>query len=63
MQLEALTALGFIIFPGVYPHTIVFNLQESGNTTEAAALAVVMMLVLLTANLVARKLTRGRIGY
>jgi iron(III) transport system permease protein len=42
---------------------IVFNLQESGNTTEAAALAVVMMLVLLTANLVARKLTRGRIGY
>ncbi len=42
---------------------IVFNLQESGNTVASAALAVIMMLVLLAANIVTRKLTRGRVGF
>jgi iron(III) transport system permease protein len=42
---------------------MVFNLQESGNTVASAALAVIMMLVLLIANIATRKLTRGRIGF
>ena len=42
---------------------MVFNLQESGNTVASAALAVVMMVVLVTANLVTRRLTGGRLGY
>ncbi|UCC77964.1 MAG: iron ABC transporter permease, partial [Anaerolineales bacterium] len=42
---------------------MVFNLQESGNTVASAALAVVMMVVLVTANLVTRRVTGGRLGY
>lgn len=42
---------------------MVFNLQESGNTTASAALAVLMMAVLIVANLVTRRLTGGRLGY
>ena len=42
---------------------MVFNLQESGNTVASAALAVIMMLVLLIANIATRKLTRGRVGF
>jgi iron(III) transport system permease protein len=42
---------------------MVFNLQESGNTVASAALAVIMMLVLLIANITTRKLTRGRVGF
>jgi iron(III) transport system permease protein len=42
---------------------MVFNLQESGNTVASAALAVIMMLVLLLANIATRKLTRGRVGF
>lgn len=42
---------------------MVFNLQESGNTVASAALAIIMMMVLLAANLLTRKLTRGRIGF
>lgn len=42
---------------------MVFNLQESGNTVASAALAVVMMLVLLLANIMTRHFTKGRIGF
>lgn len=42
---------------------MVFNLQESGNTTESAALAVLMMTVLIAGNLLARQLTGGKLGY
>jgi iron(III) transport system permease protein len=42
---------------------MVFNLQESGNTVASAALAVIMMLVLLIANIATRKLTKGRVGF
>jgi len=42
---------------------VVFNLQESGNTTASAALAVLMMLVLVAANLLTRRLSKGRLGY
>jgi iron(III) transport system permease protein len=42
---------------------MVFNLQESGNTVASAALAVIMMLVLLIANITTRKLTKGRVGF
>ncbi|MCP4400971.1 MAG: iron ABC transporter permease [bacterium] len=42
---------------------MVFNLQESGNTVACAALAVVMMVVLLIANLITRHFTKGRIGF
>jgi iron(III) transport system permease protein len=42
---------------------MVFNLQESGNTTASAALATVMMAVLTAANLLTRRLTGGRLGY
>lgn len=42
---------------------MVFNLQESGNNVASAALAVIMMLVLLLANIITRRLTRGRVGF
>jgi iron(III) transport system permease protein len=42
---------------------MVFNLQESGNTVASAALAVIMMLVLLIANITTRRLTKGRVGF
>jgi iron(III) transport system permease protein len=42
---------------------MVFNLQESGNTVASAALSVILILVLLTANLVTRRLTGGKAGY
>jgi iron(III) transport system permease protein len=42
---------------------MVFNLQESGNTTASAALAVLMVAVLLVANILTRRLTGGRLGY
>lgn len=42
---------------------MVFNLQESGNTTASAALAVLMISVLLMANLLTRRLTGGKLGY
>jgi iron(III) transport system permease protein len=42
---------------------VVFNLQQSGNTSASAALAVIMIVVLLIANLVTRRLTGGKLGY
>jgi iron(III) transport system permease protein len=42
---------------------MVFNLQESGNTVASAALAVVMMVVLVAANLLTRHFTKGRMGF
>lgn len=42
---------------------MVFNLQESGNTTQSAALASVMMAALIIANLFARRVTGGKLGY
>ncbi len=42
---------------------MVFNLQESGNTVASAALAMVMMLVLFIANIITKRLTRGRVGF
>ncbi len=42
---------------------MVFNLQESGNTIASAALAFVMILVILVANIIIRKLTGGKAGY
>lgn len=42
---------------------VVFNLQQSGNTAASAALAVIMIAVLLTANVATRRLTGGKVGY
>jgi iron(III) transport system permease protein len=42
---------------------MVFNLQESGNTVESAALSVAMIVVLMAANFAVRKATGGRLGY
>jgi iron(III) transport system permease protein len=42
---------------------MVFNLQESGNTVASAALAMIMMVVLLVANILTRRITRGRVGF
>jgi len=42
---------------------MVFNLQESGNTVASAALSVVMLIVLLIANIIVRKITKGKMGY
>ncbi len=42
---------------------MVFNLQESGNTVASAALSVVMLAVLISANILIRKFTKGKVGY
>ena len=42
---------------------VVFNLQQSGNTSASAALAVIMIIVLLLANVITRRLTGGKLGY
>ena len=42
---------------------VVFNLQQSGNTSASAALAVIMIIVLLLANVLTRRLTGGKLGY
>ncbi len=42
---------------------VVYNLQQSGNTSASAALAVIMVLLLLVANIVTRRLTGGKLGY
>ena len=42
---------------------MVFNLQESGNTADSAALAVLMIAVLVVVNQLTRRLTGGRLGY
>ena len=42
---------------------MVFNLQDSGNTVASAALSVIMIGVLIIANLVTRKATKGKAGY
>lgn len=42
---------------------MVFNLQESGNTVASAALSVTMIVVLMAANFIVRKITGGRLGY
>jgi iron(III) transport system permease protein len=42
---------------------MVFNLQEEGHITLCAALAMLMLAVLLTANVVTRRLTGGKLGY
>ncbi|MCD6396382.1 MAG: iron ABC transporter permease [Spirochaetaceae bacterium] len=42
---------------------MVFNLQESGNTVASAALSVVMLIVLVIANIIVRKITKGKMGY
>jgi len=42
---------------------LVYNLQDAGNTTGSAALAVIMMSVLMAANFFTRRLTGGRFGY
>ena len=42
---------------------MVFNLQDSGNTVASAALSVIMISVLIIANLITRKLTKGKAGY
>lgn len=42
---------------------VVFNLQQSGNTSASAALAAIMIAVLLSADLVTRKVTGGKVGY
>jgi iron(III) transport system permease protein len=41
----------------------VYNLQEGGDVTSASALAVVMVAVVLTGNLLIRQVTRGAYGY
>lgn len=42
---------------------MVFNLQEDGHITLCAALAMMMLAVLVTANAVTRRLTGGKMGY
>lgn len=42
---------------------MVFNLQESGQEGPSAALSLVMIALLVTANYAARWLSRGRVGY
>jgi len=42
---------------------VVFNLQEQGSPCDSAALAVIMLAVLFTANYVLRKITKGQFGY
>ena len=42
---------------------LVYNLQDAGNTTGSAALAVIMMSVLMAANFFTRRVTGGRFGY
>ncbi|MCI0477453.1 MAG: iron ABC transporter permease [Anaerolineales bacterium] len=42
---------------------VVFNLQQSGNTSASAALAAIMIGVLLLANVITRRLTGGKLGY
>ncbi|HID63830.1 MAG TPA: iron ABC transporter permease [Anaerolineae bacterium] len=42
---------------------LVYNLQDAGDNTGSAALAVVMMTVLMAANFLTRRLTGGKFGY
>jgi iron(III) transport system permease protein len=42
---------------------MVFNLQEDGHITLCAALAMMMLAVLVTANVITRRLTGGKLGY
>lgn len=42
---------------------VVFNLQSAGEAQAAAAVAVVMLITVLSMNLLARRISRGRIGY
>lgn len=41
----------------------VYNLQEQGSTPDSAALAMAMLVVLIGANFLTRRLTGGRLGY
>jgi iron(III) transport system permease protein len=42
---------------------MVFNLQEDGHITLCAALAMMMLALLVTANVITRRLTGGKLGY
>jgi iron(III) transport system permease protein len=42
---------------------MVFNLQEAGHITLCCALAMTMLAVLVTANVITRRLTGGKLGY
>ncbi len=41
----------------------VYNLQEGGNDIAACALAVIMILLMYSLNMILKKLTRGKYGY
>jgi len=42
---------------------IIFNMQDSGYTQIAAALSVLVLLIIVSSNLIVRRLTRGQVGF
>lgn len=63
-MLGELTMSVFLVSPNFYSiGTVLFDLQDYADQASASALAIILVLAIITLNEVTRRLSRGRLGY